>query len=121
MATRLLSGADTHADKNHAGGGASRPEADNRPLATSWPAARLRGASVDGPARYFADHPLAYGLALAGSAGTALYALAIAARPGRPHRVMWLALGANCAAQAVGIIAATELSRRRPRSGSAAR
>ncbi|HXP21802.1 MAG TPA: hypothetical protein VN840_19335 [Streptosporangiaceae bacterium] len=71
------------------------------------------------PARYLADHPLAYGLALAGSAGTALYALAFAARPGRRHRVIWLALGTHCAAQSAGILLATEIARRRAPAGGA--
>jgi hypothetical protein len=73
----------------------------------------------DGPARYFADHPLAYGLSLAGSAGTALYALAVATRPGHRRRVMWLALGAHCLAQFAGIVAATELVRRQVHAGQA--
>jgi len=67
------------------------------------------------PARYFAEHPLAYGLALAGSGGAAVYAFGVAARPGRPRRVLWLALGAQCAAQFAGIVVATEVMRRRDR------
>lgn len=70
-------------------------------------------ATAAGPARYFTLHPLVYGLSLAGSGGTALYALAVAARPGRRRRVMWLALGAQCAAQFAGIVVATELTRYR--------
>jgi len=77
----------------------------------------MNSSSAYGPARYFADHPLADGLSLAGSGGTALYALAVAARPGQRHRVMWLALGAHCAAQFAGMVAATELTRRRVRAG----
>jgi hypothetical protein len=79
--------------------------------------AQLWGARTgSGPAVYFAAHPCAYGLSAVGAGGTALYALAAAARPGRRHRVMWLALGAQCAAQLVGIVAATELARRRVRA-----
>ena len=70
-----------------------------------------------GPDRYLAGHPLAYCLSLAGSGGTALYALAVAARPGRRHRVLWLALGAQCAAQFAGIVTATELARHRAAAG----
>jgi hypothetical protein len=58
-----------------------------------------------------------YGLSLAGSGGTTLYALAVAARSGPRRRVMWLALGAQCAAQFAGIVVATELTRRRAHAG----
>jgi hypothetical protein len=77
----------------------------------------MGASAVTGPARYFAGHPLAYGLSLAGSGGTALYALAVAARSGQRHPVRWLALGALCAAQFAGIVMATELTRRRVHGG----
>ncbi|HUA40113.1 MAG TPA: hypothetical protein VMA32_00990 [Streptosporangiaceae bacterium] len=65
------------------------------------------------PARYLADRPVAYALSLAATGGVALYALAAGARPAHRHRVLWLALGAHCAAQLVGIVATTEMARRR--------
>jgi len=69
------------------------------------------------PARHFADHPLACGLSLAGSGGTALYARVVAVRPGQRHWVMWLALGVHCAAQFARMVAATKLTRRQVRVG----
>jgi hypothetical protein len=67
---------------------------------------------VDGPGRFFAGHPVAYGLALAGAGGTALYALTVAMRAGeRRRRLLFAALGAQCAAQFLGIVLATERSR----------
>lgn len=97
-----------------------------------------------GPARYLAEHPLAYLLSVAGSGGVAAYALTVAARAGRRRpdggespqdagqpqpgdgerrpdasqrrRVLWLALGAQCAAQLAGIVISTERARRRARS-----
>jgi hypothetical protein len=65
-----------------------------------------------GPAAFLAAHPLAYGLSLAGSGGAAVYGLTIARQDAR-HRVLWLALGAHCAAQFAGILIATEVARRR--------
>jgi hypothetical protein len=41
--------------------------------------------SVDGPVRFFAGHPMVYGLALAGAGGTALYALTVAALCWQPN------------------------------------
>jgi hypothetical protein len=64
-------------------------------------------------ASYLADRPLAYALSLAASGGVALYALAVGARSGHRHRVLWLAIGAHCAAQLTGIVAATEVTRRK--------
>jgi hypothetical protein len=64
------------------------------------------------PAAYLAAHPLAYGLSLAGSGAAAIYGLTVARQDAR-HRVLWLALGANCAAQFAGIVIATEIARRR--------
>jgi hypothetical protein len=75
--------------------------------------ARQRG---DALASYLADHPLAYAASLAASGGTALYALAVGARRGHGHQVLWLALGAHCAAQVAGIVATTELKRRKAAS-----
>lgn len=97
MSTTLPRGLNRLAGKARADSVSARPEA---------------GAGHSA-ARYLTDHPLAYGLSLAGSVFTALYALAAAARPDRRHRAVWLALGAHCAAQSAGIVAATELTRRR--------
>jgi hypothetical protein len=69
---------------------------------------------MDGPARFFASHPIAYGLALAGAGGTAAYALTAALRPGeRRRRLLFATLGVQCAAQFLGIVLATERSRYR--------
>jgi len=48
--------------------------------------------SIDGPGRYFADHPAIYGLSLAGSAGTAAYAAVHAVHDTGVRRVRWVAL-----------------------------
>ena len=68
-----------------------------------------------GPAAFLAAHAWAYGLSLAGSGTAAVYGI-IRARRGTRHRVLWLALGANCAAQFAGIVIATEAARRRART-----
>ncbi len=77
------------------------------------PAAKAQSPGGNALASYLADRPPAYALSLAASGGVALYALAAGARPGHRHRVLWLALGAHCAAQLAGIVAATEVARRR--------
>jgi hypothetical protein len=62
---------------------------------------------------------MAYGLALAGAGGTAIYALTVAMRPGgRRRRLLSAALGVQCAAQFLGIVLATERSRRRSRQAT---
>lgn len=91
---------------------ASSPEAAQL---TTGP--RSRSGGGDAPARYLAEHPAAYALSVAASGGVALYALAAGARRGHRRRVLWLALGAHCAAQLAGIVAATELARRRVAAG----
>jgi hypothetical protein len=69
---------------------------------------------MDGPARFFASHPIAYSLALVGAGGTAIYALTAALHPGdRRRRLLFAALGIQCAAQFLGIVLATERSRLR--------
>jgi len=92
----------------------------------------VRSPRSAGPARYLAEHPLAYVLSVAGSGGLATYALAAAARAGRRHRetgqagreagdrrrVLWLALGAQCAAQLAGIVISTERARRKAKARS---
>jgi len=84
------------------------------PLAAPGPAGSV--GSMDGPARFFAGHPMAYGLALASAGGTAIYALMVAMRPGeRRRRLLFAALGVQCAGQVLGIVLATERSRRRSR------
>jgi hypothetical protein len=75
---------------------------------------RMTRAHNGSPASFLAAHPFAYGLSLAGSAAAAVYGLMAARRETR-HRVLWLALGAHCAAQFAGIVIATEVARRRER------
>jgi hypothetical protein len=118
MATGMVGGPEQRAGQAPTASVAAQSAAGRQRAAMFPAAARPRGAGAgNGPARYLADHPLAYALSLAGSGGTALYALAVAARPGHRHRVMWLVLGAHCAAQFAGIMAATELARRWARAG----
>jgi hypothetical protein len=75
--------------------------------------------SVDGPAGFFAGHPMAYGLALAGAGGTALYALTVAISPGeRRRRRLFAALSVQCTAQFLGIVLATERARHRLRQAT---
>ena len=45
-----------------------------------------------GPGIYFASHPVAYRLSLAGSGGAAVYALVRAVRPEGSRRWLWVAL-----------------------------
>ena len=116
VATGMLRGLQERAEQTRTASGPARLSAGHQRPGGSTARARLRSASP-GPARYFADHPLPYGLSLAGSGGTALYALAVAARSGQRRRLMWLALCALCAAQFAGIVVATELTRRRAWAG----
>ncbi len=62
------------------------------------------GAS--GPGQYFAAHPAAYRLSLAGAGGTALYAAMRTLRTPGPRRVPWLALAVLEAAITCGIVCA---------------
>jgi hypothetical protein len=67
---------------------------------------------ANGPGRYFAEHPAAYRLALAGSAGTAAYAAVRAIRATGTQRVAWTALALLEAGIAAGIV--NVRSRNRP-------
>jgi hypothetical protein len=118
MATGMLRGLKRRAEQSHSASVRAQPATGRpRPAGSTARAGPGRVRPGKGPARYFAGHPLAYGLSLAGSGGTALYTLAAAGRPGQRQRVRWLALGALCAAQFAGIAAATELTRRRAHPG----
>jgi hypothetical protein len=81
---------------------------------TAIPAAATPKAASPGtgPAAFLAAHPLAYGLSLVGSGAAAVCGLTIARHKAR-YRVLWLAIGAHCAAQFAGIAIATEVARRR--------
>jgi hypothetical protein len=61
---------------------------------------------VDGPGRFFASHPAAYRLSLAGSGGASAYALMRVGSPRGVGRLPWVALAVLEAAIAVGIMRA---------------
>jgi hypothetical protein len=67
-----------------------------------------------GPGQYFAQHPVAYGLSVAGSTFATAYAAVRAANATGARRVPWLAMAVLEAAITAGIInACTRSSRRR--------
>lgn len=63
-------------------------------------------ATTGGPGRFFADHPVVYGLSLAGSTGTAAYAAVRALGATDARRVSWAALALLEAAITAGIMKA---------------
>jgi hypothetical protein len=64
--------------------------------------------NLEGPARYFAEHPLAYALSLAGaSAAVSIFATRAAYSRG-PRRLGWIALFALEAAIFIGIVVVRE-------------
>jgi hypothetical protein len=67
-------------------------------------AVSLAGMVGNGPGRYFADHRVAYGLSLAGAAGTAGYAAVRALRATGTKRVPWTALAVLEGAITVGVV-----------------
>ena len=62
--------------------------------------------AVEGPGRFFASHPAAYRLALAGSGGASAYALMRVGSPRGDRRPLWVALAVLEAGIAVGIMRA---------------
>jgi hypothetical protein len=64
----------------------------------------LAGMVGNGPGRYFADHPVAYGLSVAGAAGTAGYAAVRALRATGTKRVPWTALAVLEGVITVGVV-----------------
>jgi hypothetical protein len=68
--------------------------------------------TLEGPARYFAEHPLAYALSLAGaSAAVSIFATRAAYARG-PRRLGWIALFALEAAIFIGIVVVREEAHR---------
>jgi hypothetical protein len=59
---------------------------------------------VAGPGVYFASHPVAYHLSLAGSGGAAVYALVRAVRPEGGRRWLWVALALLESGVTAGIV-----------------
>jgi hypothetical protein len=57
-----------------------------------------------GPGIYFASHPVAYRLSLAGSGGAAVYALVRAVRHEGSRRSLWVALALLESGVTVGIV-----------------
>lgn len=67
--------------------------------------------NLEGPARYFAEHPVAYALSLAGaSAAVSLFATRAACTRGS-RRIGWIALFALEAAIFIGIVVVREEAR----------
>ena len=62
--------------------------------------------AVDGPGRFFANHPAVYLLSLAGSGGACAYALMRAGSPRGDRRPLWVAMAVLEAGIAVGIVRA---------------
>jgi len=68
--------------------------------------------TLEGPARYFAEHPVAYALSLAGaSAAVSLFATRAACTRGS-RRIGWIALFALEAAIFIGIVVVREEAHR---------
>lgn len=66
--------------------------------------------AVDGPGRFFASHPAAYRLSLAGSGGASAFALIDVGSPRGDRRRLWLALAVLEAGIAVGIMRAKKVA-----------
>ena len=66
--------------------------------------------AAHGPGRFFANHPAAYRLSLAGSGGASAYALMRVASPPGDRRPRWVALAVLEAGIAVGIMRAKKLA-----------
>lgn len=68
--------------------------------------------SAAGPGRFFAGHPTAFRLSLAGSSGASAYALIRARSPRSTRRLPWAAMALLEAAITVGIVRARNSARR---------
>ena len=62
--------------------------------------------AATGPGRFFAHHPVAYRLSLAGSCGATAYALLRIGSPGGDRRLLWAALAGLEAGITAGIVRA---------------